>query len=632
MGMISKVGRRRLRVRLTLWAIALVLIAGSITMLYPFALMLSGSTKSTADLNEHRIVPGFVTDRDVLWSKHAEGLFNESAVQMRSAWESDAPAFNHVGPRPVFSDGLAAEWEQFLSSVDLPGYTFTLGYLQAPLTKSVLPSNLRAFRAELYDRYAGDLARLNDAMGTDFAQWNSVTVIAPLHLLRRQVVSDLPLSKALDDFSLRQPIAQRVYVNLELFYREQFLKPQFKDIETYNTRHGTRYASYRDIRLTPFPPSNGERPTWEAFVRTTLNLLWIKAIPQAAIPYHAYLRAKYRDLPTLNRGYGTSYAAWTDVPLIERPTTGGLAFSDWDAFIQGWTDPATGQQHLLPAEMLRLWGPDFAFREHLQARFKTIAGVNQALGTGFGSFEQIHPPQQALHLADFERHAGRLRWEFATRNYVSVIDYMAIRGRAVWNTIIYCTLAIVGALIVNPLAAYALSRYRPPSTYKLLLVMMMTMAFPPMVTQIPVFLMLRDLSLLNTFWALVLPGLAHGYAIFLLKGFFDSLPQELYESATIDGAGEVRIFWQITMSLSRPILAVVALQAFTVAYSNFIFAMLICQDPSMWTITVWLYQLQARSGQGVILAAVTLAALPTFAVFILCQRVIMRGIVVPVEK
>jgi multiple sugar transport system permease protein len=85
----------------------------------------------------------------------------------------------------------------------------------------------------------------------------------------------------------------------------------------------------------------------------------------------------------------------------------------------------------------------------------------------------------------------------------------------------------------------------------------------PMVTQIPVFLMLREFNMLNTFWALILPGLGNGYSIFLLKGFFDSLPQEPYESASIDGVGEFRIFWQITMSLSKPIPAVITLNAFT---------------------------------------------------------------------
>jgi multiple sugar transport system permease protein len=144
--------------------------------------------------------------------------------------------------------------------------------------------------------------------------------------------------------------------------------------------------------------------------------------------------------------------------------------------------------------------------------------------------------------------------------------------------------------------------------------------------------MLRELNLLNTFAALVLPGLANGYSIFLLKGFFDSLPQELYESAQIDGAGELRVFWQITMSLSKPILAVIALNAFNMAYSNFMMALLICQDERMWTLMPWLYQLQTRSGEGVVFASLLIAAIPTLIVFVFCQNVIMRGIVVPVEK
>jgi multiple sugar transport system permease protein len=161
---------------------------------------------------------------------------------------------------------------------------------------------------------------------------------------------------------------------------------------------------------------------------------------------------------------------------------------------------------------------------------------------------------------------------------------------------------------------------------------MLTMAFPPMVTQIPVFLLLRNLNLLNTFAALILPGMANGYAIFLLKGFFDSLPRELYESAALDGAREWTVFWKITMSLSKPILSVIALNAFTLAYSNFMFALLICQDERMWTLMVWLYQLQLRSGQGVIYASLIIAGIPTLLIFAFCQNIIMRGIVVPVEK
>jgi multiple sugar transport system permease protein len=86
------------------------------------------------------------------------------------------------------------------------------------------------------------------------------------------------------------------------------------------------------------------------------------------------------------------------------------------------------------------------------------------------------------------------------------------------------------------------------------------------------------------------------------------------------------------MSLSKPILAVIALNAFTAAYSNFMFALLICQDQKMWTLMVWLYRLNGGSGVGVIYASLIIAAIPTLLVFVFCQNLIMRGIVVPVEK
>ena len=161
---------------------------------------------------------------------------------------------------------------------------------------------------------------------------------------------------------------------------------------------------------------------------------------------------------------------------------------------------------------------------------------------------------------------------------------------------------------------------------------MATMAFPGEVTQIPAFLMLRKLGFLNTFAALIIPAAANGYSIFLLKGFFDSLPKDLYESATLDGASELRIFATITIPLSAPILAVIALGAFTAAYGAFIFALLVCQKQSMWTLMVYIYQLQQTYGTPIVFASLVLAAIPTLIVFTLCQNVIMRGIVVPVEK
>jgi len=178
---------------------------------------------------------------------------------------------------------------------------------------------------------------------------------------------------------------------------------------------------------------------------------------------------------------------------------------------------------------------------------------------------------------------------------------------------------------VNPRAAYALSRYRLPITYKILLFWLAAMAFPPAATMIPAVLGLRQQNLLNTFAALILPGMANGYSIFLVKGFYDSLPSEPYEAADIDGASEWRKFWAITMSLSRPIVAVIALGAFTGVYGDFMSALIIIPDQRMWTPMVWLYQIHNSPHQAIVSASPCRSAIPTLLVFLFAQNVVMRG-------
>jgi multiple sugar transport system permease protein len=161
---------------------------------------------------------------------------------------------------------------------------------------------------------------------------------------------------------------------------------------------------------------------------------------------------------------------------------------------------------------------------------------------------------------------------------------------------------------------------------------MATIAFPPMVTMIPQFLVLQKLHLFNTFAALVLPMIVNGYMIFLLKGFFDSLPRELYEAACIDGAGEMRMFFGITMALSKPILAVLALSTFTAAYTMFLYPLLVAPQQKMWLISVWLYEFQQHANPPAVYASVVITSIPTFILFVFVQGTIMRGIVVPSEK
>jgi len=225
-------------------------------------------------------------------------------------------------------------------------------------------------------------------------------------------------------------------------------------------------------------------------------------------------------------------------------------------------------------------------------------------------------------------------YEPVIQNYVAVYRFLIDNARAVPVTLGLILLTLFATLTVNPLAAYALSRFNMRGQDKIILYMLATTAFPAMVSAIPAYLLMRDIGLLNTLLALVIPGAANGMTIFILKGFFDSLPPELFEAATIDGANEWQIFRIVAMPLITPILAISALNAFLQAYNGWEWALIICQDKRMWTIAVWLYQANEwwHDTPWVTTAGFVVASIPTLLVFIFCQRVILRGIIIPTMK
>ncbi len=611
------------------------LILGAATMVYPFLLMMSGSTKSAMDIKYFDAVPRFLRDSDWMYAKHLEGLFNESVLVLDMVYGADEVAFDRMPAPDPPNRRLAEEFRQFLRETDLPFYASAPGYLHTPISRTI-PSTLRAFKERLAEEFGENIEDVNRALGTEYVGWNSVYVIPPTCLQRRDKPQLNAFTKALVEFSEELPAGLRYYHSPEGFYKKQFLKTKYGlDIAKYNDAHGTDHGSYAQVHLARAHPTDASAAVqgdWDEFVRNTLALQWIRLAPEATDEYRAFLRLKHRDIANVNKHYGTDHTQFADVPLRERVPASGMALTDWEAFITGWRDPESGDAAQVSAQHLRIHSAEFLFQDWLLQRYGSVSEINRALGTQYQTAAGILMPQKDLHQTYFLQNQRALRWEFVTRNYRTVAAYMLFHGRGILNTVVYCSLAILSALLVNPLAAYAMSRYKMPSSYKILLFLMCTMAFPPMVTAIPNFLMLRRLGLLNTFAALILPGMANGYSIFLLKGFFDAQPQELYESAQLDGASEWVLFWQITMSLSKPILAVIALRAFTMAYSNFMFAFVVCQDEKMWTLMVWLYQLQQRSGQAVMYASLIIAAIPTFLIFLFCQNIIMRGIVVPSEK
>lgn len=662
MPVISRLALRSTKGRLVVAAMYAVLLLGAATMVYPFLLMLSGSCKSVADASYQRPIPPFWLDDVALFQKYAESKHNADLGELQRSWGKTVRSWLTISPPSEHEKKYLAEFLEWRGQCPW----WDLGHARGT---GMLPINARLFRQRMYERFNGDIDAYRRAVNLPVGSWNGV--MPPFPAPGRYPPVPDALRTAFNEFAAERPVEDRILPNLDQLFRIFLMGRYSPDIAAYNASHGTRHEGYEQVFLdSRVPRQPPQREDWETFVRDVLHVRFVHLDKALEPGYRQHLAKLHADIGQLNRRYGTAYASFDEVPMPATVPPLRLAALDWAAFLR--------DRQLCPADSMRIVGPRQLFEQFVAAR----RGV---------PVEQISPIAMPVCAADWHdcmARASELRREFTTRNYKHVLSYILVHGRGLRNTAILCALAVATALLVNPLAAYALSRYRLPSTYKILLFCMATMAFPGEVSMIPGFLLLRNfplwplaggitafaltlwilsracehwpetlrmtaalaagiiagvwlvpaiigrphVSLLNTFAALVLPGMANGFSIFLLKGFFDSLPRELYESADIDGAGEWTKFWVITMSLSKPILAVIALNAFTGAYSAFMMALIIIPDPQMWTLMVWLYQLQTQSHQGVMYASLVIAALPMLVVFVLAQRVIIRAVIVPVEK
>lgn len=595
---------------------------GGLTMLYPFVLMISGSFRSEMDETDLDLLPSFFYSDNVLYQKFLEFKYQQNIGELNRAHLGRDFAFHLVPPPKHKSEAAVADFRQFLDETDLPNEWQVLGGVHGNRT---VPENLRKLRQNLKEHFNDDIEAFAREVGTAVASWQQVVFPTPDWLSNRYDYSDDVIFRTYFRMMEEAPPAERQLVSLTGTFQEYFLYPRYGTVENYNANVTVPLASFSDFRLPREVPGEDQplmRKEWLEFLLEDLNASFIVLQGIDVADYQAYLRDAYRgNIEELNQVWESQFTDFSEITLPAGEFLHGGSRQDYLEFLR-----------LTPPEHYRLVGPEFSWRDWLYAKYGDIDALNAAHGSNYADFQQVWMPFADLEMTYTGEHSGSLRWTFAMRNYINVIDAIFVEGRAFMNTVIFCALSVIFALLVNPLAAYALSRFQLPGTYKILLLMMAVMAFPPMVTTIPVFIMMQNLGLMNTFAGLLLPTIANGYLIFLLKGFFDSLPRELYEAALIDGAGEFKMFFNITMALSKPILAVVGLSAFNSAYTVFLFALIIAPAEEMWLLPVWLYQYRETVSMGGVFASVLLASIPPIMVFIFAQNIILRGIVVPVEK
>ncbi|MCS7209517.1 MAG: carbohydrate ABC transporter permease [Fimbriimonadales bacterium] len=232
---------------------------------------------------------------------------------------------------------------------------------------------------------------------------------------------------------------------------------------------------------------------------------------------------------------------------------------------------------------------------------------------------------------DNELFTERIRWvpqRIAWENYQTALTtfpfWLYLR-----NTLMIAVLTAVGTVLSCLPPAYAFARLHWKGRNFWFWVMLSTLMLPPQVTLLPVFLLFRWLGWVDTFLPLIVPAfLGNAFLIFMLRQFFITLPQELIDSARLDGCSEWTILWRLVVPLSKPAIATVALFAFVWAWTDFMNPLIYLNDSSKFTLAVGLQYFLGRHGEqwNLLMAAATVVTAPLVGLFLLTQRVYVRGI------
>jgi ABC-type glycerol-3-phosphate transport system permease component len=218
-------------------------------------------------------------------------------------------------------------------------------------------------------------------------------------------------------------------------------------------------------------------------------------------------------------------------------------------------------------------------------------------------------------------------WKFG--NYLAAFN--AIKGY-IKNSIIASTLALIGVLILSSMAGYVFARRWFPGKEIIFYAILSLMMIPGILTLIPSYVLVYQLGLVNTRWVLILPWISGGqvFGILLCRSFFSTLPQELFDSAQIDGANEFQLYSKIAVPLSYPIMVTLAIMNFNGTYNDFIWPLITISDTKLQVVTVGLRTFVSEYGitdMGPQLAAYGISALPLVIIFLFGMRYYIQGII-----
>lgn len=252
----------------------------------------------------------------------------------------------------------------------------------------------------------------------------------------------------------------------------------------------------------------------------------------------------------------------------------------------------------------------------------TILPIVYMVSTAFKPLEEmfLYPPRF------FVRHP-------TLRNFADLViamDGLSVPfARYVFNSVFVTVVTVGAGVILSSMAAYPLAKYpHMPGGRVFFSIVVSTLMFAPEVTQIPRYLIVDRLRLIDTYAGLILPVIAGSYGLFLMKQFMEQLPIELIEAAKVDGASEWRIFWRVVMPLVRPAWITLVLLSFISTWNDFFTPLIFTRSEQMKTLPLIMSTIGGGPGvvarSGAVAAASLVVTFPTFILFVFLQRYVME--------
>ena len=201
-------------------------------------------------------------------------------------------------------------------------------------------------------------------------------------------------------------------------------------------------------------------------------------------------------------------------------------------------------------------------------------------------------------------------------------------GRYLLNSAFLAVTVTATSLVINSLAGYAFAKLRFRGRDRTFRLLSLGLVLPVQVAMLPLFLLMKQMHLVNTYWGVIIPGMASIFGIFLIRQYALSIPDDMLDAARIDGASELRIYWKVVVPGILPILATLAIWTFLATWNDFMWPLIVLSDASHYTLPVALANLSGEHVQDteLMMAGSVLTVLPVLAVFLFLQRYYIQGI------